>query len=577
MNAKQPIIEFKNVSFKYQSQAEPNLINISFSIYPGEKVLIIGPSGSGKSTLAKCINGQIPYAFEGDISGDIYIQGKSTKEASLFDLSLSIGTVLQDTDGQFVGLTVAEDIAFSLENDVIDTQTMKKQVEKWTEELDIDNLKEHTPQQLSGGQKQRVSIAGVLIDQVPILLFDEPLANLDPASGFETMQLIDRLSHNQGLTTVIIEHRLEEALSADIDRVLVMSQGQLIANMTPDALLKSNILESIGVRQPLYLDLFEYAGIDLATLPNLGAFDASTASSELLEKVERWIQEVDGFKEKKESVPLLEVKQVNFTYDETEKSNTLANINFSISAGEMVSIVGSNGAGKSTLAKLLCGFIRPSHGDIYLKGVNIADLSIKEIADAIGYVMQNPNHMISKNLIFDEVALGLVNRGVGASETEERVYETLRICGLYPYRNWPISALSYGQKRRVTIASILVMQPSIIILDEPTAGQDYANYAEMMAFLEEINRQYQITILMISHDMHLIQEFTTRSLVFSGGQLLADLPPSELFARKDLIEQADLHPTSLYEVGAMLPNSSINDLLNAFIQYERQLKEVSNT
>ncbi|UUX33676.1 ABC transporter ATP-binding protein [Fundicoccus culcitae] len=570
MNDRQPIIEFKQVNFKYQSQAEPNLIDISFAIYPGETVLIIGPSGSGKSTLAKCINGQVPYSYDGDLTGEILIQGKSTKDVSLFDLSLSIGTVLQDTDGQFVGLTVAEDIAFSLENDVVDQHVMKKQVSQWMNELDIEELHDHTPHQLSGGQKQRVSIAGVLIDQVPILLFDEPLANLDPASGYETMRLIDRLSQRQNLTTVIIEHRLEEALSTNVDRILVMHDGHLIANMTPDALLRSDILESIGVRQPLYLDLLDYAGIDLASIKQLGAFRPDMLNAEQRQTIASWTKTIHPPINTPASQSLIEVKQLSFAYDEDARSQTLANVNFSIAAGEMVSIVGSNGAGKSTLAKLLGGFLRPTHGDIYLKGQNIRDLSIKEIADSIGYVMQNPNHMISKNLIFDEVALGLVNRGVDAEEIETRVYNTLKICGLYPFRQWPISALSYGQKRRVTIASILVLQPSVMILDEPTAGQDYAHYSDMMRFLETINQEYQMTILMISHDMHLIQEYTTRSLVFSGGQLLADLAPSELFARKELIEEADLHPTSLYQVGALLPDVSINDLLKAFIAYERQ-------
>lgn len=570
MNEKQAIIEFKDVSFKYESQAEPNLINISFTIYPGETVLIIGPSGSGKSTLAKCINGQIPYSYDGELTGDILIEGKSTKDLSLFDLSLSIGTVLQDTDGQFVGLTVAEDIAFSLENDAVEQTLMRKQVKKWTEELHIEHLNEHTPQQLSGGQKQRVSIAGVLIDQVPILLFDEPLANLDPASGYETMRLIDRLSHKQGLTTVIIEHRLEEALSTNVDRVLVMHEGHLLANMTPDELLRSDILEKIGIRQPLYLDLMDYVGISLDTIHNLGAFHSDMLKDSNLEKIENWVKSIDPPSHTTTSQTLIELNQVNFAYDEQASSSTLSNVNFSIQTGEMVSIVGSNGAGKSTLAKLLCGFVRPTHGQSLLNGRDTNSLSIKEIADSIGYVMQNPNHMISKNLIFDEVALGLVNRGIDEKEIENRVYDALKTCRLYPYRQWPINALSYGQKRRVTIASILVLQPSVIILDEPTAGQDYAHYSDMMAFLELINQEYQMTILMISHDMHLIQEYTKRSLVFSKGQLLADLPPSELFAQKDLIEQADLHPTSLYQVGDLLPNLSINDLLKAFIYHEQQ-------
>lgn len=258
-----PAIEFKNVSFRYASQADLNLHDLSFAIYPGEKVLIIGPSGSGKSTIGKMINGQIPNTFDGDFTGDIFINGQSIKGQSIFDLSLQVGTVLQDTDGQFVGLTVAEDLAFALENDYVDQGEMVNKVNAWATTLDLHDLLNAKPQALSGGQKQRVSIGGVLIDESPIVLFDEPLANQDPASGLATMALIGQLNASEQLTTIVIEHRLEETLIADIDRVIVIEDGHLVGDMSVDALLRSDLLDQIGVRQPLYLDAFAYAGVSL--------------------------------------------------------------------------------------------------------------------------------------------------------------------------------------------------------------------------------------------------------------------------------------------------------------------------
>ena len=255
----------------------------------------------------------------------------------------------------------------------------------------------------------------------------------------------------------------------------------------------------------------------------------------------------------------------------------ISDLNLTINAGDMVSIVGTNGAGKSTLAKLMCGFERPDSGRITLFQEDLNGLSIKEIADSVGYVMQNPNLMISKNILFDEVSSGLVNRGLYENDAEglaEKVADALRICGLYPYRNWPISALSYGQKRRATIASILVLDPKVLILDEPTAGQDYKHYTDMMRFIEGLNRDQGITILMITHDMHLIQEYTNRTIVFHDGQVMGDMRPAAVLTDENLMAQAHLAPTSLYNLGQVVTDIDAMDFIDRFIQFERQTKRV---
>lgn len=567
---RQNLVKFNNFSFKYKSQVDNSLNCVNLKIKKGEKIVIVGPSGSGKSTLAKCLNGQIPNTYPGNIEGFCLIDGKNIEKSSIFDLSLSIGTVLQDTDGQFVGLTVAEDIAFSLENDNVDQKEMERIVYKWAKVLNIEKLLDKKPNELSGGQKQSVSIAGVLVSDVPLLLLDEPLANLDPKSGRATMKLLKDLAERLGISVVVIEHRLEEALLLDPDRVIVVDDGKIIGEMSPTDLLKSDILEKIGIRKPLYIDALNYAGVDLSSYDKLSDFSYVDIKNEDLEKIEAWVKKSPKNKIKKSRENILKIENLSFAY---EKEKILDGINLEVDKGEIISIVGPNGAGKSTLAKLICGFLRPNSGEIFIDGIETSSLSIKEIADRVGFILQNPNAMISKTQIYDEVAFGLRLRGLDEEEIKKKVYDTLKVCGLYPFRNWPISALSYGQKRRVTIASILVLDPEIIILDEPTAGQDFRHYTKMMEFIRKLNKDFNLTILMISHDMHLIEEYTDRSIVVCDKKILADMSPAKLFASEDLIDQANLSQTSLYKLGKKLKNTSPLDFIEGFIAYERRKRD----
>ena len=565
----EPIIEFKNFSFKYRSQKEPTIKDINLAIYPGEKVLIVGPSGSGKSTLAHCINGLVPFSYKGEITGSYSIAGQNPEKLGIFGLSKLVGTVLQDTDGQFIGLTVAEDIAFALENDMIPQPEMFERVARVAETVEVQSVLGNAPGALSGGQKQRVSMAGVMIDRVEILLFDEPLANLDPATGKRAIELIDQIHREEKTTVVIIEHRLEDALTCGADRIIVVGEGKIVADMTPDELLSEEILQREGIREPLYVTALKYAGCRI-TADGLPSDIRKMKESGSLEKykgqVGEWFRQTTVPERRQNDEVVLEVKNLDFAY--TSGKPVLRDVSFRIHKGEMLSIVGKNGAGKSTLSNLICGFLMPDSGSISLHGEDILNRSIKERGESIGLVMQNPNQMISKTMIFEEVALGLQVRGVAPEEIEKRVHETLKICGLYPFRNWPISALSYGQKKRVTIASILVMNPDIIILDEPTAGQDYRHYTEIMEFLKEINKNSGITIVMITHDMHLMLEYTDRALVIAEGQLLADEKPSEVLTDDVLTQKAYLKRTSLYDLAVGCGIGKPSDFVDCFIYYE---------
>lgn len=561
-----PIIEFTDYSFKYRAQQEPTLMGINLKICKGEKVLITGPSGCGKSTIAHCINGLIPESFPGESSGSLKVCGADPAREGVFGMSACVGTVLQDTDGQFIGLTVAEDLAFSLENENRPQEELFAKVDEVAKIVGMERYLRHAPSELSGGQKQRVSMGGVLVDDVEILVFDEPLANLDPATGKATVDLIDRICKDKEMTVLIIEHRLEDALYRDVDRIVVMNDGQIIADQDPDQLLCGDVLTRIGVREPLYVTALKHAGCTLRPEDRPQHIESMHVEP-YRDQVRAWFERTGREAERREQPDVLQVQDLTFSYQEAEP--VLQQVSFHVRKGEMMAVVGRNGAGKSTLSSLICGFLKPDSGKILLNGEDIGPLSIKERGEKIGMVMQSPNQMISKPMISEEVGLGLAVRGVPQDRIEKRVNRILTICGLYPMRNWPVSALSFGQKKRVSIASILVMDPEILILDEPTAGQDFRHYTEIMEFLRRLNREMGLTILMITHDMHLMLEYTDRAVVLADGRLLADDTPARILTNEAISDRACLKKTSLYDLSVKCGIEDADEFVSRFISYER--------
>ena len=567
---KTPVIEFNNFGYQYNAQAEPTLHGVDLTIYKGEKVLIAGPSGSGKSTLAHCINGLIPFSYIGEITGSLKINGKETKDMSLFEISKTVGTVLQDSDAQFVGLTVAEDIAFAMENDCTPHEAMLQRVQQAAKEVNVLDVLAHAPHELSGGQKQRVSLAGVLVDDVSVLLFDEPLANLDPATGKAAIELIDDIHKRTGATIVIIEHRIEDVLHRDVDRIILVNEGRIVADTSPDELLCSGLLGDNGLREPLYITALKYAGVQLTPDMHPASLAKMQLSEDARSQVQSWFRAAPPAPPREKGEKLLRAEGIRFAYPNGKEA--LCGIDFELRRGELMCIVGQNGAGKSTFSKVICGFEKPQHGVLYLNGQDIAPLTIKERAEHIGYVMQNPNQMISKNMIAEEVGLALTLDGMEPEAIQQRVHETLKVCGLYPFRNWPVSALSFGQKKRVTVASILAMGPEIIILDEPTAGQDFRHYTEIMEFLLELNRQ-GVTIVMITHDMHLMLEYASRAAVFADGRIIADDSPARLLTDGDIISRASLKETSLFTLAVMCGIGEPREFVQRFIDHDREVRQ----
>ena len=570
MAERKPIISFRNFSFQYRAQKRPTLTDINLEIYPGERVLIAGPSGSGKSTLAGCINGLNPFSNPGACTGTLTVDGVDAPHSSLFELSAHVGTVLQDPDGQFIGLTVGEDIAFALENSCTPQDEMHAITRHAAELVGIENHLGYAPHELSGGQKQRVSLAGVMVDQVKILLFDEPLANLDPATGKQAIELIDEIQKKTDTTVLIIEHRLEDVLWRNVDRIVLVNGGTILADLRPDELLSGSLLAENGIREPLYVTALRYAGVEITPDKHPAHVDSLVLDDTDTQKLRDWFTARPRPAAQPEREPLLEVKGLSFGYQKGQQ--TLRDVSFSIGKGEMVSIVGRNGAGKSTLSKLICGFETPDTGEIFLNGKPLAEENIRRRAQHIGYVMQNPNQMISKTMIYDEVALGLQRSGLTEEQIREKVEATLRVCGLYPFRNWPISALSFGQKKRVTIASVLVLDPELILLDEPTAGQDFRHYTDIMEFLRGLNAR-GVTVVMITHDMHLMLEYTRRALVFCDGRLIADRTAAAVLCDPALVEQAALKETSLYTLANRCGIAPAQEFVERFIEQDREVRE----
>ncbi|WP_193104939.1 ABC transporter ATP-binding protein [Brachybacterium sp. FME24] len=594
-----PLIELAEYSFQYRAQSEPTLHDIDLTVRRGEKIAIVGASGSGKSTLISAINGLIPHHHRGTTHGTVRVGGQDPATVPLVSTASVVGTVLQDSNSQFVGLTVAEDVAFSLENQQVPHDEMPARIAQAASLAGIGDRLDASPQDLSGGQKQRVAIAGVLVDDVEVLLLDEPLANLDPAAGRATVELLDDLHRERGTTIVIVEHRLEDVLHRDVDRIVLMADGRIIADAPPDDLLASGLLEEHGIRPPLHVAALRHAGepVTAAQRPSRSA-DIDLTSAQIA-AVRTWVDAgthgpgsptTDGSTPgpapgsgepgapgtvstpaEAPHAPLaldLHAVRCEVPVGPARTAVLLEGITASVRRGEMIGVLGSNGAGKSTLARVICGAEALSGGKVLIGGVDAHGWSVTERGKRVGFVLQEPGQMISQPQVTDEIALGLRAQGLEAEEISRRTTVVLEACGLTPFRTWPVSALSHGQKKRVTIASVLALEPEVLILDEPTAGQDFAHYSEFMGFLRTLNAT-GTTVVLITHDMHLAVEHTERVLVLSAGRLLADADPAVVLTDPELTRRADLVTTGLYDLARRCDIADPHALVHRFVQADR--------
>ena len=570
--ASEPLIALRGYGFRYRAQAEPTLVDIDLEIRRGEKIAIVGASGSGKSTLLNALNGLIPHHHAGEATGQIRVLGEDPATVPLVATAARVGTVLQDSNAQVVGLTVGEDIAFSLENQQVPHDQMPARVRRAAERAGIAHRLQDSPLELSGGQKQRVSVAGVLVDDVEVLLFDEPLANLDPASGRAAIELIDELHREQGATVVIVEHRLEDVLHRDVDRIVLMAEGRLVIDADPQTVVASGLLERHGIRPPLHVTALAYAGVPVEATQNPARVETMELSEQQVGAIREWVAHapVEPAAETTGRGTALELQGLGCELPGAgeEPRTVLRDVDARIERGEMLGVLGSNGAGKSTLARVVCGFERSTAGTVRIGTIDAAGWSIAERGRHVGFVLQEPSQMLSQPLIREEIALGLRARGLAEEEITERTERVLDICGLTPMRSWPVDALSHGQKKRVTIAAVLALEPGVLILDEPTAGQDFGHYTEFMEFLRGINAG-GTTVVLITHDMHLALESTDRVLVMSEGTVLADADPAQVLTDPAITERADLVPTGLHALAQRCGLTDAQALVRRFVAVDR--------
>jgi energy-coupling factor transport system ATP-binding protein len=505
-----------NLSFRYRDRQGAAIHNISFDAKPGEVLLIAGASGCGKTTLIRCINGLIPRSYKGEMSGRILVMGEEVKDWPLSRISQKIGTVLQDPERQILGTKVLNEVAFGLENLGLPREEIYQRVHSALNILEISHLSDRDTFTLSGGEKQKVALAGVVAMRPSILLLDEPLASLDPASAWDSLNTI-RLLANQGMTVLMVEHRVEDVLRIQPERVMFLSDGEVryLGNLSG----LSKVVNYREVKLPAE-DIVERAKEDpapakLTLLPS--ALDASPKTD-----------------------ALVKFENVAFGYDEQE---VLHGINLEIKRGDIIAVLGPNGAGKTTFVKHAIGLLKPKSGRVFVNGQDTRQLSVAEIARTLGYVFQSPSHMLFAPTVREELSFGPQNLRHPKEDIEQEVKEALRIVNLSDKEQDPPLALSFGQQKRVSIAAILAMRSRILVMDEPTAGQDYQNY---MNFMDSILQMPGFeAILFITHDVDLAVIFANRVLIINDGQLIADGKPQDVLHDFDRLKANRLIPTSL--------------------------------
>ncbi|MFP3853309.1 MAG: ABC transporter ATP-binding protein [Anaerolineales bacterium] len=510
-----PTLQVENLSFRYRDREDQAIQDIDFSVEEGELLLLAGASGSGKTTLIRCINGLIPRSYKGEVDGRVLIQGEDTSGMKLAEISQRVGTLLQDPERQILGTKVINEVAFGLENLGLPRPEIRERAEAALARLNIEHLRDRETYLLSGGEKQKVALAGVLAMEPKLLLLDEPLASLDPSSAYEALNIVRQLADG-GMSVLLVEHRVEEVLRVNPGRVFYMEGGRV---------------RYLGPADGLH-DKVDYHEVKLPAEHLIEQAARDPAPARFNPSVTRKAEQQQA---------LVQFEGVAFGYE--KGPDVLHGIDLAISPGDIIAVLGPNGAGKTTLVKHAIGLLSPRNGRVTVGGRNTKELSIAEIAGTLGYVFQSPSHMLFAPSVGEEMAFGPRNLGHDKEQIEKEVAYAIDVMNLTGMRDDPPLALSFGQQKRVSIGAILAMRSRILVMDEPTAGQDYKNY---MSFMDSILQTPGFeAILFITHDIDLAVVYANRVLLMSDGKLVADGPPEEVLADFDRLRECNLIPTSL--------------------------------
>lgn len=542
-------LSIESLSFRYRSRSAPAIRDISLQVPAGEILLVAGASGCGKTTLARCINGLIPRSYKGELSGRVLLKGQETGGLSLARISRLVGTVLQDPERQILGTRVATEVAFGLENLALPRPEILKAVDEALAYLGISHLRERETFNLSGGEKQKVALAGVLAMRPSLLLLDEPLASLDPASAQETLSLVRRLA-DEGMAVVMVEHRVEDVLKIRPERVLFMQEGQIRYLGPAEGLVGVVDYHEVKLPAPMIIEMAAAEAKKNTKVPQ--QVSPSLKINTPASKPGSTTLPYPVSKSSSGDKPLVQFDQVVFGYD--SEQTVLQGVSLSIHRGDIIAVLGPNGAGKTTLVKHAIGLLKPRAGRVLVNGRDTREQSVAQIASSLGYVFQSPSHMLFAPTVSEELAFGPKNLGHEPEQIQKEVKEAIQTVNLSGMEGNPPLALSFGQQKRVSIAAILAMRSRILVMDEPTAGQDFMNY---MSFMDAILQMPGFeAILFITHDVDLAVVYANRVLMVSNGTVVCDGRPEEALSDFTRLRNCRLVPTSLLEANlALLPKT----------------------
>jgi energy-coupling factor transport system ATP-binding protein len=556
------VVDLSGVTYTYEGETAPALRDISLTVKRGEFVLLLGPSGCGKSTLLYLLNGSAPHILNGVLSGTAVICGKAVAGTKVADFATDVGMVFQDPDAQIINTRVRDEVCFGLENLCRPVEEILASQRKALDDVGLSGFGDRSIFELSGGQKQRVSIAAALAARPRLLVLDEPTANLDPAGMAEVFAVLARLNREHGATIVMVEHRVDE-LADKVSRVVMMDQGDIVFDGMPRAAFSMRrVVQSANSDvvaaaswfpqvSELALDLAAAARQELAPeqVPlcvdeavNLCLAFPVPARAKAVHT-----PETAPLRSKK---PLLSIRSLSFGYD--PDAPVLKKIDLDLESDAIVALLGQNGSGKTTLARLLVGINTASAGAIRLGARDLAKLGAREIASHVGYVFQNPDHQFVTDQVDEEIAYGLKVRDYPADEIARRVDDVLGIVDLQRYRRRSPFSLSLGERRRLSVATMLVLEPKLLVLDEPTIGQDYERAQQLMGLMARLRERYGTTILMITHDVRLVAQWAERALVLRSGEIAFDGAPIDLFADEPVLRSAGLLAPPIYDVSRQL-------------------------
>jgi len=549
-------IDVEGLWYTYPNVTEPALRDINLHIKSGEFILLTGPSGCGKTTFCRCLNGLIPHFYNGEMKGDIIIDALHTKDHPTYELAKHVGLIFQNPDNQIFSLTVEKDVAFGLENVGMPKPKMVEEIDEAMEHVGIIELRERGTHELSGGQKQRLTIASVLAMHPGIIVMDEPTAYLDPMGAERIFNILHTLNEKQGITIILIEHRMDLAVKY-CNRIIVFDKGQVVNDGSPRAIFTADETRLIGVGIPRMVELgrkLRQNGFKLdIPLDYNEAFEIlspcfTEQKQTMTKNIPPGLSDVVG---EYSNSPIVQLRDITYTY--YTGVNALRGVNLDISRGEYVAVMGENGAGKTTMVKHFNGLLRPKEGKVIVDGEDIAKQSVAAMARKVGLVFQNPDDQLFAEDVEEEISFALKNFGYKEDVIKERVNWALNLLDIERYKRSSPFILSGGERKRVALASVLAWNPDVLILDEPTVGQDYGQKERLKHFLLQLRTQGK-TVVIVTHDVEFVAESQPRIVLMAQGKIVADGPAKKIMTNAKDLYICSVAPPEVTKLFAKLVN-----------------------